>query len=671
MKSIFQPCLLLLVFLPAGLLFGQSPHSPFGTIGLDSLPVPTLIQSYQAMAGTYGTPLPLADGDTAALIQTRAYDGNGFAHGAAILFQIDGTVSQDTAPTAIRFQTGIGTAVDALILDPNQSARFPGLSGSGTRSVVVDSLGVLSVQNLLWTLHNGDTICTTYDHVGIGICVPEANLHVNSADTAVEFQLSIMESSFGISRIGICYIDDEEYDDLDITNGEVNSPPARINPNLDTWMVRRSVNSSDTGRYVICYDSSGPGFANYSDFFTLLYNGNLGIGNSQPQNKLHVSGFIQSDSLVQGGNIVADASGRLIIDTAGAVTPWNKIGNQIHYEQGNVGIGTQNAPSRLTVSGSTSDTTVSIRFQPVGPNPVGLSVRYEGLSAPGNVLGLYVDARSTDGIADVGIGGRFEGGQIGIQALAVDTNGKAGFFFGDVFTSGTYSQGSDRRIKRNIHDLDGCLGKIMMLKPSAYEFRNEEFPGLCLPKGENYGLIAQDLVRVFPNMVSSVKIPASGSGSGNLDEIFTVDYTALIPVMLKGMQEQQDIIGYQAQRIDSLSRIVAIQSDRFERMERMLLALSGNLPGTATDERSGFLFQNIPNPFRELTEIPYFLAEGVRTASITISDGVTGSRIFSQALSGQGNGRIQFDGSSLSPGMYICQLVVDGRLVDTRRMIVE
>lgn len=126
--------------------------------------------------------------------------------------------------------------------------------------------------------------------------------------------------------------------------------------------------------------------------------------------------------------------------------------------------------------------------------------------------------------------------------LRLFLNGSSRGRFDDV--SGAYSAVSDRRLKSNIKAIPEIMGSIMQLQPSQYVFNHDP------EKQLQYGLIAQDLKEIFPNMVS-----ISGNddnGSSGINDLHTVSYSSLIPVLIKGMQEQQEIIDQLNERITKL-----------------------------------------------------------------------------------------------------------------------
>ena len=75
-----------------------------------------------------------------------------------------------------------------------------------------------------------------------------------------------------------------------------------------------------------------------------------------------------------------------------------------------------------------------------------------------------------------------------------------------------------------------------------------------------------------------------------------------------------------------------------------------------------------PNPFTDNTEIEYYVPANVTSAEIYIFS-LSGLLLQTYPLSDFGHGYVTVSGSSLEAGMYVYALVVDGRIVDSKRMI--
>jgi hypothetical protein len=80
------------------------------------------------------------------------------------------------------------------------------------------------------------------------------------------------------------------------------------------------------------------------------------------------------------------------------------------------------------------------------------------------------------------------------------------------------------------------------------------------------------------------------------------------------------------------------------------------------------LEQNVPNPFSSVTAIAYTLPAHYSSAQIVISDG-NGTTIRKINLSGTGKGKINIRTSEPGSGGYQYSLIIDGRIIETKKMI--
>lgn len=80
------------------------------------------------------------------------------------------------------------------------------------------------------------------------------------------------------------------------------------------------------------------------------------------------------------------------------------------------------------------------------------------------------------------------------------------------------------------------------------------------------------------------------------------------------------------------------------------------------------LYQNTPNPFNQQTNIQYFIPTSAQSASIMLFD-LNGKLIKTIAVINFGTGSITINGNELTSGMYVYSLVVNGQIIDTKRMI--
>ena len=95
----------------------------------------------------------------------------------------------------------------------------------------------------------------------------------------------------------------------------------------------------------------------------------------------------------------------------------------------------------------------------------------------------------------------------------------------------------------------------MALQPKAYEMK----PGVTgvTSQGTRFGLIAQELQTLIPEIVEVQKNPPKRQEDGSVDfkaprqEFLAVNYSGLIPVLVKAIQEQQAEIDELRRRLDA------------------------------------------------------------------------------------------------------------------------
>ena len=94
--------------------------------------------------------------------------------------------------------------------------------------------------------------------------------------------------------------------------------------------------------------------------------------------------------------------------------------------------------------------------------------------------------------------------------------------------------------------------------------------------------------------------------------------------------------------------------------------LNTNVAPTLVDNAS--LEQNIPNPFNKTTTIKYSLPQKFTSAQILISD-KNGKPMKQVNVSGSGKGIVNIDAGTLSGGAYNYSLIVDGKIISTKQML--
>ena len=103
-----------------------------------------------------------------------------------------------------------------------------------------------------------------------------------------------------------------------------------------------------------------------------------------------------------------------------------------------------------------------------------------------------------------------------------------GDFFGQTLHANEYITTSDRRLKNNIKPMTKAIYKVMALNPVSYNKKRSISDSEYVIQ-EN-GFIAQELQKVMPKLVKV---------GTDKDKTLSVNYSGIIPVLTKAIQEQQ------------------------------------------------------------------------------------------------------------------------------------
>ncbi|MEL6389915.1 MAG: tail fiber domain-containing protein [Bacteroidota bacterium] len=133
---------------------------------------------------------------------------------------------------------------------------------------------------------------------------------------------------------------------------------------------------------------------------------------------------------------------------------------------------------------------------------------------------------------------------------------------GDVGITGEFFAMSDARVKRDIVSLTDAGEIIEALRPVHYSYNTDDFPTLSLPDHQQYGLIAQEVEDVIPELVTHHSQHDRFDGG-----LKGVNYMGLIPILVKGYQEQQDEIKDYKKEISNLEERLARLEEIVQNLE--------------------------------------------------------------------------------------------------------
>lgn len=293
-------------------------------------------------------------------------------------------------------------------------------------------------------------------------------------------------------------------------------------------------------------------FNSAQDVYLVNGGGDVGIGNSAPGAKLDVTGtgwqHRINNTAAGGGDWYMGVSATtwaaggdkfLISSTGGSANASIAI-----EASKQVGIGTTAPTDRLHVSADAGED--AVRVQIAGTTR--LRVHDNG--------GTSLGANAAPPAAGLRITGetRFDSDMYPGVDDALDV-GSPTNRWDNVWATNGIIQTSDARLKHRITDLNYGLATIAQLTPVSFYWIDKD------SQGRKIGLIAQELQEVIPEVVSSTDDPSIPLG---------VNYAEIVPVLIKGMQEQQEIIEAQENRIDQQQAEINEMKAELEAIKAML-----------------------------------------------------------------------------------------------------
>ena len=486
--------------------------------------------------------------------------------------------------------------------------------------------------------------------VGIGTASPSAKLDVESSAAA-----SITVRGKSTATSGTCYGGWFEAKGSGAgTNVGIYAESGAGTTNFNCYLANLSASANNWSIY-----SAAPAKSYFA--------GDMGIGTTAPGRK-----FVVSNSGAEGTEIHPFTGYTQIISYKRSTSAYIPLVLQ-DASGGYVGVGTTTPVAKFTINGGQSNTAgISVKS-----GDVDLLLTEDVATNEGKIQVMSGGTSSTIGAGTYRLTLQPQGGNVGIgmtgagYQLQLSTNsaGKP--------TSSTWTITSDSRTKTNVESYGHGLDLVRQVKLVTYQYN-----GVAnTPAGENgVGVVAQDFQQVFPNSVKPFTVIDT---AGANESYFGVDLHELFIANVGAVQQLDSVVTAQNAIISKQDSVnTALQEQLTKLLDRINSCCTvGENRSTLTnasyvnqtdikltDAQTIVLEQNVPNPFAEQTSINYYLPDNTKKAQLLFYNS-QGRLIQSTDLVQKGKGTVNVFASDLSNGIYTYTLVVDGKVIETKKMV--
>jgi hypothetical protein len=373
---------------------------------------------------------------------------------------------------------GFGGGTDyGLILTPDD--------GSGYWNIANVTGGALTFNNSA-TIGSSEQMRLTTTGLGIGT-TPSTKLHILGGDSAIR-----------------------------ITPTGSNDPRIDFTDSGGTVRFYTGYDVS-SGNFVITSDEGGFGSSN---IMVMSDAGNVGIGGvTSPSNKLHVYNTASADvALLESTQVFSTLAFKSSTNSSTVTVGIDGAGNaafENKLSSGNMRFVTNGSERmRLTSDGD---------------------ILLGGITSVGNTHASFDSASNDRMIFNIGSSTTSSVDIINFR----NPNGIVGGINTDGFTT-SFSSSSDYRLKENVVKLTNALDKVSELKPSRFNFINEQ-------KTVN-GFLAHEVENIVPEAISGTKDQVDDKGNPIYQRI---DQSKLVPLLVGAIQELKEEIEILRSQINS------------------------------------------------------------------------------------------------------------------------
>lgn len=207
---------------------------------------------------------------------------------------------------------------------------------------------------------------------------------------------------------------------------------------------------------------------------------------------------------------------------------------------------------------------------------------------------------------------------------------------------------SDKRLKSNIQSFDKGLEEVLKLNPISYSYIKE----FINSDRQHIGLAAQEVQKVLPELVGSMEL---GTDKKSKEAYLNIYDNEIKFLLINAIKEQQE-------QIEELNRKIEQFLFPISEIDQKEISL-------AYEGKQSALLQSRPNPNNGQTVIDFIVPDKFENARLLFF-GMNGELIKEEQVTESGYQSLKVNTKGLTAGRYNYTLEVDGKLIETKAMIV-
>jgi hypothetical protein len=272
----------------------------------------------------------------------------------------------------------------------------------------------------------------------------------------------------------------------------------------------------------------------FTQAMTLDASGNLGVGVTSINTTFHVQGAGTTDGSIKFNQQLNSTGAYNATPMSGTMVALKYNAGGDYAGMGGWSIGKENATDgnyssyfAMHTRANGGAITERARIDSSGNVLVGTTSQISGTSSRVNILNV------NEGLSGLTIGNAGGSGNTNC-VLFNNSNGTVGTIRTNASAT-AYNTSSDVRLKKNVVDAPSAIASVNQISIKSFDWNIDN-------SHQDFGVIAQELDAIAPEAVSH--------GSTE-DEMWGVDYSKLVPRMIKAIQEQQVLIQSLKARLDA------------------------------------------------------------------------------------------------------------------------